>query len=465
MKGRAHGTDAGNSPHLTDILPTPTTETVYQFLSTRGKYTALTTSWLARTGFLTPLTLLLLFAARHAHRSGRMPPGYTWESAYTSVRSIFAQPGTVSIFFLAFLIGRWRHRGSLNLASVAFRFRQPVSWDDIQAWRIPACAALASVAVGVDAIAFEGHSTLDSFCILCSCILAFYARPAFSPVKVVGFLVLAAILHVLTSYSFTVFKALIFSHQSSQDARIMAWESALFGEPPHRAVARWAAAHPAALQFADRAYFYLFEHMLLLSAFLVGTRQFRDRNQYLATITLCTLLGGPLYHLLPGYGPLWADPEHYQHLAQHHLRVTGLAEALVYNQQRIHTTPRGVLYSYMYIACMPSLHMANETIMLWHSRHSRIAFTLASCSFVLTAFATMALGWHYALDLLFGALFAVALVLLCRWGGSRWFPAALDAADEPLPPRPTWRDWRDRLLCPTPTSPVPLHPSPTRLPA
>jgi membrane-associated phospholipid phosphatase len=78
-----------------------------------------------------------------------------------------------------------------------------------------------------------------------------------------------------------------------------------------------------------------------------------------------------------------------------------------------------------YVACMPSLHMAHELVMLYFARHSRVFFVGTLIFFLLTAVAVVALGWHYPTDILAGMLLGIVAILLSRGIGARMFPRPL----------------------------------------
>jgi hypothetical protein len=53
-----------------------------------------------------------------------------------------------------------------------------------------------------------------------------------------------------------------------------------------------------------------------------------------------------------------------------------------------------VINTYAFIAGMPSLHMAHETVMLFFSRKSPVMFLLSLTFWVLSFIAVLVLGWH-----------------------------------------------------------------------
>jgi len=88
-----------------------------------------------------------------------------------------------------------------------------------------------------------------------------------------------------------------------------------------------------------------------------------------------------------------------------------------------------------YVACMPSLHVAQELVMLYYARSSRLAFLLSLLFTSLTLVAVVALGWHYPLDSLGGALVALIAIAIARWQRASlmpsWFGPGLDLGPPP----------------------------------
>jgi membrane-associated phospholipid phosphatase len=174
----------------------------------------------------------------------------------------------------------------------------------------------------------------------------------------------------------------------------------------------------------------------------VGLRLGKERGEYLGALALCYLIGGPLYHLLPGAGPGYFDPGPFEFLGGHRdLMVNGVRAWLFDNTGSIMAGRATVLKTWGYIACLPSLHVAQEFVMLYYARHSRLALALSAVFTAITLLSVVVLGWHYPVDSLGGALVALAAIALARWQRDALMPRWLDVArDQPLLPRkPLWR--------------------------
>lgn len=65
---------------------------------------------------------------------------------------------------------------------------------------------------------------------------------------------------------------------------------------------------------------------------------------------------------------------------------------------------------YGFLASMPSLHLAHETIMHYYCRQSAVAPD-ASATFILaTCTSVVVLGWHYLLDIAVGVFLALGVI-------------------------------------------------------
>ncbi len=225
---------------------------------------------------------------------------------------------------------------------------------------------------------------------------------------------LVVLVFTLVSYAFTVFKATLFIEREGYDAALMAAESALFGEPVHRMLHPWAMQWPSFVDLLDRIYYHLFEHMFLVSLFLVAACLHRERVEYLGALALCYLMGGVAYHLMPALGPIYADTETFAAMRRMPLVSTAFQGLLARNHLAVQAGTLTELPSYEFIACMPSLHMAHELVMLYYARHSKVFFALSLVFTGLTLVAITVLGWHYPIDAVGSLLLCVVAIVLAR---------------------------------------------------
>jgi membrane-associated phospholipid phosphatase len=99
--------------------------------------------------------------------------------------------------------------------------------------------------------------------------------------------------------------------------------------------------------------------------------------------------------------------------------------ALFNNTAAVNEGRAASIQTWGYIACMPSLHMAHEFVMLYFARRSPIFFAGTLVFFMLTAVAVVALGWHYPSDILAGVGLGAVAIVISRYLGVRLFPRAL----------------------------------------
>lgn len=228
---------------------------------------------------------------------------------------------------------------------------------------------------------------------------------------------------IFISYGFTVFKALLFTSSSSNDALLMSVESGLFGAPPHRFFAELGRDYPGLLVLSDRVYFRFFQHMALIAVFLFMLGKPKEQIEFAVAISLAYMIGAFAHYALPAYGPVYADPGYYTHLANYPLIANLVQADFLSNSLAASSGNLDQLTSYAFLATVPSLHMSHEIIMLYYARHS-IAFFLGCLVFLLvTGVATMMLGWHYLIDFLPSIPLAIVAILLARCGASamwRW---------------------------------------------
>lgn len=379
-------------------------------------------------GWLGIATLIAGGIALAAQQEVAPRASYAWYQPLLIIRNVFAGPIGPTWVAIATLLG-WAARPA-GLRGVAR--------DHLAA--IPRrhtlfMVALATLVAAGDFALNDAHRGPDvaSVFLLAFALLA-GARANSGQARLANAIEVALALGVFVavSYTFTVFKAALFQLQDPKDALLVAAERTLFGTPPHRLAAAAAARTPALATFADDVYDAMFHHMFAVTAFLSALGRAAERRRYLTALCVAYLAGGILYHFLPALGPVYFEPESYAFLRRLPLR-TNIYQATL--QQTTMEAARGeilTLATYAYIAAMPSLHLAHETVMLWYARASRPFFAFSLAFYLATIFAVLALGWHYALDVVAGfALGAGAIALAERYAATA-FPRLAPAA-EPTP--------------------------------
>ncbi len=394
-------------------------------------------------GVLVPMSLIALAGAAYVqHVSPELPAAYTWLQPYRILRRIAESEGFPFVVALAYLLGavaRLRLSGLRELfftLLTAWRARGTMAHDSAGGDVDPALRqrrlirVLAFVLVfALDVALFENHGLLDALAL--GCFAGYLARPW--PRTAVLRLLLhtgcAVLVFTAVCYWFTVIKALTFVGRSQHDADILAFERALTGIYPHRWLAAWASERPTLVYWFDWAYFKIFDHMTLTTAFLMGLRNVRQRTEYLGALAICYFLGGPLYLIFPAAGPAYFDPAQFRFLHQQELIVNYVQAGLFENTAAVNTGHSVILDTWSYIACLPSLHMAHESVMLYYARASKFAFAISFAFSAFTAVAVVVLGWHYPTDILAGFALAALALTVARWQSARLLPAWVVAAE------------------------------------
>jgi len=224
---------------------------------------------------------------------------------------------------------------------------------------------------------------------------------------------------VVVSYVFTIIKSQLFVVGTPRDAWVVAAESAVFGSPFYRMVADWAVQTPWAVALSDWVYFLFFHHIALVALFLFSRADRIDEIRYFIALCACYLIGVLSYFLMPTLGPVYFDPGSFAYvrdlvsftpMIQDFLRSA--TEAAVNGQLK-------TIETYAFIAGMPSLHMAHETVMLHFSRRSRAMFAMSLVFWAGSFISVLVLGWHYLFEALAGLLLAcMALAVAGRVAGS-----------------------------------------------
>lgn len=353
--------------------------------------------------------------------SAQLPMAYTWLQPLRALKQVALSAGFPLLAGLAYILGVCSQRGWASLkswlhAGIAYATDR----------RMLLLRGFAFVVVfALDVLWAPKHGPADALvlAIMGAAIVRPWSRQALGRAALhAAFVVLV---FVAVCYWFTVVKALTFVGQNPRDPLILKLEQAIFGVLPHRWVAAWAAQSPGWLHWLDWIYFRIFEHMALTTALLLGRGDVRARNEYLASLAICYFLGAPLYLTFPAAGPVYFDPGAFRFLQQQELLVNSVQAALFRNTGGINEGRATILHTWAYIACVPSLHMAHELVMLWFARVSKPALLLAFGFTALTGVAVVALGWHYPTDIVAGAALAALAIGLARWQSARLLPRAL----------------------------------------
>lgn len=387
--------------------------------------------------FLTLGVATLLLGAT-VHHFSSLPSAYSWWAALTTLRAVIALPHIPAIALVVYGIGRYAHRGNWDPRTLGRRLTSQVSLGPEGRRAIALSFATACLAAAADAVIFPTHAPTD---ILAVFIFGAQLPKAFrKPRLIVDFIaqgVIAAFVFSVLCYTFTVIKALLFQGSDPLDAHLVDLETFVFGEPIHRMIGRFAASDPDIVWWSDWVYNRFFHHMILTTVLLFALRKPREQNEYLAALLFCYLAGGPLYHLWPAVGPMFFEPEYFEHVSSQPGLVTNFLQHWLFRQTGlVNQGEAKELLTWTYLAAMPSLHVAHEVVMTWYSRRSRIAFTLSLTFTIATLFAIMVLGWHYFVDALAGATLAIVSIAIARKLPNAFMPSFVAVQDDVALPRP-----------------------------
>jgi hypothetical protein len=235
----------------------------------------------------------------------------------------------------------------------------------------------------------------------------------------IGYALLALIasvsLFMAVSYVFTIIKSQLFVSGHILDAQIVAAEKVVFGYPLYVAIAHWAAGHMSVVRFSDWVYYLFFHHIVLVALFLFALGDSREQLRYLTCLSLCYLLGGGLYYFYPAWGPAYYAPADFEYLREGAPQTVFFQDMLWKATQESIQGSLAKIEPYAFIACMPSLHMAHETIMLFYSRRSSIMLLFSGLFWLSSFVAVLVLGWHYFFDVIGGGIFAGVIIAFAQF--------------------------------------------------
>ncbi|HKP61458.1 MAG TPA: phosphatase PAP2 family protein [Polyangiales bacterium] len=217
-------------------------------------------------------------------------------------------------------------------------------------------------------------------------------------------------------------------HPELLDARLVAIDRALFGQTP--AVWLDQFANPHSVEWF--AFFY-YSYYFILGTYLIGTVLFDDgrrRYELLLGAALVAAVGHAGYTFVPGVGP-WA----YAELTFQHQLTGG---------PWWHRVLSAVTSAGAQMDIFPSLHTGFSLLCGLHAlrwrreRPFRYTWLLTWFAVVNIIIATVFLRWHYAIDLIAGALLAFTAhrtaITVWRWEGQRELERGVQPVWEPILP-------------------------------
>ena len=136
------------------------------------------------------------------------------------------------------------------------------------------------------------------------------------------------------------------------------------------------------------------------------------RRHFAFACAVLWIVGAGLYLALPAVGPCYAFEELFREVRSEMPRAAAAQAKLWENYARLVAGRDGSLKEfnpYLGVGALPSLHVGAQVLFaLWARRHARRLFVPLAAAAALTFLASLASGWHYAVDGYLGALLAVA---------------------------------------------------------
>ncbi|MGD8764442.1 MAG: phosphatase PAP2 family protein [Desulfobacteraceae bacterium] len=159
------------------------------------------------------------------------------------------------------------------------------------------------------------------------------------------------------------------------------------------------------------AFWYVLKAPFLL--YFIWVAKNTQRMHFLTCYLLLWMIGGAFAIVFPSLGPVYTNPELFEHLntpTAH--RLQGM---LWQHYQQLLTDPSSYkIYIYEGIAAFPSLHVAMAVLFTIAIKEHRWAFRLMALYSLLIQIGSVLLGWHYAVDGYFGALLAIGIFYATR---------------------------------------------------
>ena len=349
------------------------------------------------------LGAVLLLVAAGIHTASDLPRKYSWSR-------------TLELFWQAIIDAYFMVMALIVL--LAARLQAAPGGTTTTPWRLSHFLFAGTLTVGVACLllsASTSYTVWDRACIIPVALLLLHSlRDRDLPTALVGLSSTVCIL-MLVSYVFTVFKSQLFVTGIILDEWLIAGERMIFGQPLYLTIARWAERNPLVVHLSDWVYYLFFHHMALVALFLFARGEQGEQWRYVATLSLCYLLGGLSYYLFPAFGPAYYDPGAFAYLKSDAVFTADIQSFLWRaTNASIDGTLAGI-DTFAFIACMPSLHMAHESIMFFYSRRSRLMLLFSGMFWCSSTVAVLVLGWHYFFDVLGGVILAGIVIAVVRY--------------------------------------------------
>ena len=223
----------------------------------------------------------------------------------------------------------------------------------------------------------------------------------------------------LVVYGYTMFKGMLFTVCVPVDSLLMKVDTSLLGDDFYERLASWrSVAHPQITRQLDIVYTKLFEQQWWSFLFFFGARDYLSGRRYILAIFLAYVVGSACYFIAPSLGPIYFRPDLFADCVKLAPDSARLVRLLAYNTGLTQAGVSHTIGPFGYIAAFPSLHVGIALIVALAMRRSPTMTLLNGFAVVLTFIATIVLGWHYAIDGIFGAVLGAS----CWWFAVRLTP-------------------------------------------
>jgi len=202
------------------------------------------------------------------------------------------------------------------------------------------------------------------------------------------------------------------------DALFIQLDGLLFGEHLASSVEKFTASTPWFARYLSDIYIHGYFWMIVLVYVAYIRRDVRGLRWIFGAITLTYITAILITAAYPSYGPFFLEPERFEWMKG--LRVNGSQKML----RRVYAANIGTLEmgtpirarSFAGIAAFPSLHIGHMVVMLLIAIRMLPVYALIMIYVTgVTFIATIAFGWHYAVDAVGGIIVATVCTCLVGW--------------------------------------------------
>lgn len=207
------------------------------------------------------------------------------------------------------------------------------------------------------------------------------------------------------------------------DAIFQRWDDALFGPSFGRWLEGWARGDEDVMRFLSETYVHGYVWFVLLLVLLYLRRDAFSLRWLVVSVGTVYLVAILISSLLPALGPCFVDPARFAWIRTELVGESQHFLAYSFNESQ-RATAAGLpieVHIFAGIAAFPSLHVGHMVVLACVAARTVPAYVVVLTWTTLWTFvATIAFGWHYAVDAVAGIALAVAITLATRMAMLRW---------------------------------------------